>query len=214
MVRPYKCVIVANGSFPSSPVALEMMEKASVIVACDGAVEALHARGYSPDAIVGDMDSIPHLLRHLYADRIYVEEDQEENDLTKAVHYVQDSGEKDVLILGATGLREDHTLGNISLLADYALWMDHVEMLTDYGLFTPLLKSSVLKSWPGQQISIFAIYPEGEITVEKLRYPITNRVLTSWWQGSLNEALEDTFTIHLSPQARVIIFREIKKDCL
>ena len=45
--------------------------------------------------------------------------DQETNDLTKAVNYVKTLGFREVLILGATGRREDHTLGNISLLAQF-----------------------------------------------------------------------------------------------
>ena len=61
-------------------------------------------------------------------------EDQEINDLTKSVRFAHTQGYREVLILGATGLREDHTLGNISLLMDYAHLFKRVEMLSDYGL--------------------------------------------------------------------------------
>ena len=105
-------------------------------------------------------------------------------------------------------MREDHTLGNISLLMDYAHLFTRVEMLSDYGLFTPILKTTTFASYPGQQISIFVLYPEGEISTEGLRWPIRRRKLTSWWQGTLNEALGDQFTVTLSPDCRVIIYRE------
>jgi thiamine pyrophosphokinase len=104
-------------------------------------------------------------------------------------------------------MREDHTLGNISLLADYAPLFNRIEILTDYGLFTPLRQTTTLKSSPGQQVSLFALYPEGKITTENLRWPITNRLLTSWWQGTLNEALTDSFTVHLEGNGYVIVFR-------
>lgn len=207
MIRHYNCVVVANGSFPSSLLPLEMLKKASVIIACDGAVKTLHQNGFVPDAIIGDLDSIPVTMHELYTDRIHIDEDQESNDLTKAVMFARQSGEKEVLILGATGIREDHTLGNISLLADYAPLFNRVEILTDYGLFTPLQETSTLQSIPGQQISIFSLPPDGEITTDGLRWPITNRRLTSWWQGTLNEALGETFTIHMEPNARVIVYR-------
>jgi thiamine pyrophosphokinase len=186
-----------------------MLGKASVVIACDGAVEALHRQGFVPDAVVGDMDSLTPQMRQLYADRIYASEDQETNDLTKAVHHARASGEKEALIVGATGMREDHTLGNISLLATYAPLFDRVEMLTDYGLFTPLGQTTTLKSVPGQQVSLFALYPEGRITTENLRWPITNRLLTSWWQGTLNEALAESFTVRLEEGGCVIVFREL-----
>ncbi|MDH6303512.1 thiamine pyrophosphokinase [Parabacteroides sp. PF5-5] len=207
MQKQYNCVIVANGSFPTSSYALERLREASVIIACDGAVEALHTRDFTPSAIIGDMDSIPNELKQRYADRIHEDKGQETNDLTKAVQLACRLGEKAVLIVGATGLREDHTIGNISLLADYIEELDQVEMLTDYGLFTPIQETTTFESRPGQQVSLFALYPEGKITTEGLRWPITNRRIISWWQGSLNEALGDTFTIHIEANARVIVYR-------
>lgn len=206
MIIPYDCIVVANGSFPQATESLELLKNAPVIIACDGAVKNLHERGYIPNAIVGDLDSIPPELLRIYADRIHTVEDQEINDLTKAVRFAHASGYRKLLILGATGLREDHTLGNISLLLEYAPMFEQIEMLSDYGRFIPVLKSSTLPSTPGQQISIFSMYPCGEITTEGLRWPITRRRLTAWWQGSLNEALGSQFTLTLSPDAQLIIY--------
>ncbi|WP_099464465.1 thiamine diphosphokinase [Parabacteroides provencensis] len=206
MTVPYDCIIVANGSFPTTARPLELLHQTPIIIACDGAVQALYNRGLTPTAIIGDMDSIPLSLRELYADRIHIVENQEINDLTKSVFYAHEAGYKHILILGATGLREDHTLGNISLLLEHAPLFDRIEMLSDYGLFTPLTKTATLTSRPGQQISIFSMYPCGEISTEGLRWPIHNRKLTAWWQGTLNEALSDTFTITLTETARIIVF--------
>ena len=114
------CVIVANGRFPSAELPLRLLKEAKTIIACDGAVKTLYEKGIHPDAIVGDLDSIPAGLRERYADRIHHVEDQEINDLTKSVRFAHTQGYREVLILGATGLREDHTLGNISLLMEYA----------------------------------------------------------------------------------------------
>ena len=113
------CVIVANGRFPSAELPLRLLKEAKTIIACDGAVKTLYEKGIHPDAIVGDLDSIPAGLRERYADRIHHVEDQEINDLTKSVRFAHTQGYREVLILGATGLREDHTLGNISLLASF-----------------------------------------------------------------------------------------------
>lgn len=209
MIAPYNCIVVANGSFPCTALPMELLQKASVIVACDGAVQPLHERGISPTAVVGDMDSIPDQLRIVYADRLHHIIDQEINDLTKAVRYAHSIGEAEVLILGATGLREDHTLGNISLLMEYAPMFGRVEMLSDYGLFTPLLHSATLPSLPDQKISLFSLSPGGLLTTEGLRWPITNRRLTAWWQGTLNEAISSSFTLHLDDKAQVLVYRSL-----
>lgn len=201
-----RCVIVANGRFPQTERPLRELAAAPVVIACDGSVSPLEAAGILPAAIVGDLDSLPVSLQERYADRIHLVSDQEINDLTKAVRFAREAGYTDVLILGATGLREDHTLGNISLLAEYAPWFHSIEILSDYGRFVPLLQSTTLPCTPGQQISLFNLYPEGEITTEGLRWPITRRKLTAWWQGTLNEALGETFTVTLSAGAKVIVY--------
>lgn len=203
------CVIVANGRFPSAELPLRLLKEAKTIIACDGAVKTLYEKGYSSGRYRRRLGQ--HTLPacgERYADRIHHVEDQEINDLTKSVRFAHAQGYQEVLILGATGLREDHTLGNISLLMDYAHLFKRVEMLSDYGLFTPILETTTFASYPGQQISIFVLYPEGEISTEGLRWPIRRRKLTSWWQGTLNEALGDQFTVTLSPDCRVIIYRE------
>lgn len=207
MIAPYDCIVVANGSFPSAPLPLALLRQAKVIIACDGATEALHRHGFTPDAIIGDLDSLPPALARLYAGRIHRVVDQEINDLTKAVGFAREAGHPEVLILGATGLREDHTLGNISLLMEYALWFRRVEMVSDYGRFTPLTASATLESVPGQQVSLFSLVPEGELSTEGLKWPICKRRLTAWWQGTLNEAPGYEFTLTLSREARVIVYR-------
>lgn len=208
MLAPYDCLIVANGSFPASPAALDLLAKASVIIACDGAVKKLHQQGFVPTAIVGDLDSIPQTMRRRYADRLHQETEQDTNDLTKAVRFAVDSGQTEALIVGATGLREDHTIGNISLLLDYARLLDRVEILSDYALFTPLLSDGSLRSINGQQISIFTPRPGVEIVyTEGLRWPICRRTLDSWWQGTLNEALGETFSLSFSGDG-VIVCRQ------
>ena len=60
--------------------------------------------------------------------------DQETNDLTKSVHFCAYKTDEEIAIVGGTGYREDHTLGNISLLADY-MEAATVMMVTNYGIF-------------------------------------------------------------------------------
>ena len=108
MIAPYNCVVMANGRFQQTAIPLHLLHQASVVIACDGAVEALDKAGITPTAIVGDLDSIPSRFREQYADRIHIVEDQEINDLTKSVRFAHRSGQQEVLILGATGLRRPY----------------------------------------------------------------------------------------------------------
>jgi thiamine pyrophosphokinase len=68
-------------------------------------------------------------------------------------------------------------------------------MVTDTGTFTPLLKSSVVKSFPGQLVSVFSVNPETEITSKGLKYRLNNLKLRNWWVATLNEAEAETFEL-------------------
>lgn len=200
-------VIIANGRFPEHPVPLSYISEAEYIVCCDGAANDFITRGGVPNAIVGDCDSISKENRVRFADILHPDPDQETNDLTKSVRFCVENGRQDIVIVGGTGKREDHTIGNISLLADYEE-IARVIMVTDWGIFTPINSPMDFKSYKGEQVSIFAIDPE-ELTTHNLKYPVSGRVLTNWWQGSLNESLGDSFSIE--PEGRVIVFQGYKR---
>lgn len=199
--------IIANGDFPTRRELLEGLRAAERVVCCDGAFEKYlnwPVEGQRPPvAVVGDGDSLsPEVMRQARDEGVafvfYHVEEQEMNDLTKAVRHVMAEGQPArVDILGATGLREDHTLGNISLLAYYATQYPEVSfrMRTDYGDFLPVLGKAEIASRRGQQVSLFSLTPETPVSVTGLKWPIENRCLTQWWQGTLNEALGDSFGV-------------------
>lgn len=194
-------IILADGDFPVYPLALEWLDQCSCVVCCDGAANAYIRSGRVPDAIVGDGDSLLPEVRERYASLIHSESEQDTNDLSKAFRFCLSRERRDITIMGATGKREDHTIGNISLLADY-MELAEVKMMTDYGIFIPVEEDSVFCSYPGQQVSIFNMGSR-ELSAEGLAYPLS--AFTNWWQGTLNEAEGDSFTVHTD--GKVLVFR-------
>ena len=209
LIQNFKTIILANGNFPTHEIPFGFLNNAEQIICCDGAAESLLKIGLKPDFIIGDLDGITEEIKKQFADIILYRADQETNDLTKAVQFCIENNFKEITILGATGKREDHTLGNLSLLLDYAE-KTNVQMLTDDGIFAPLLKTSTLESYSGEQISIISLHPETVFTFHNLLYPVENRKLSSWWQGTLNEAVTDNFTVSFD-KGKVLVFREYHK---
>lgn len=197
-------VIVADGTFPQHEIPLGYLKNAKRIICCDGSAQNLVLAGMQPDAIVGDMDSLNDELAKRFADRIFMDKNQDINDLTKAVSWCSKMGYKDIVIVGATGKREDHTLGNISLIADY-MKIVNVIMVTDTGIFRPLLKSSAISCFTGQQVSIFSLDSETEVTSQGLHYPLNRTRITSWWCATLNEATGDSFSVEFN-NGRLIVY--------
>ena len=199
-------VILADGSFPEHDLPLEILRNAVRIVCCDGAAVSLVKAGMEPFAIVGDCDSLTEEIAAKYRDRIFPSEEQETNDLTKAVKWCAERGYNDLVILGATGKREDHTIGNISLLIDYSS-IARVRMVTDNGILIPVTESGLFDTEPGQQVSVFSIDPGTEITSSGLKYPLTGKKLRNWWEATLNEATGNQFSLQFSKGALILFLK-------
>lgn len=197
-------IILADGRFPSSQETITMLKNAKQIICCDGAADKLLAFGIMPNIVIGDLDSISPDTREQLKERLIKVEEQESNDLAKAFSYCMSQGLQDVCILGATGGREDHTLGNISLLADFAKLMPNIKMFTDHGIFFVAQESGAFSSFAGQQISIFSFDPEIKISSAGLKYPLNSLQLRRWWQASLNEASGDSFSLDFSGGTLII----------
>ena len=201
-------VILANGEFPEHDIPVGILRSASRIICCDGAAESLVNSGLELVAIVGDCDSLSSQVIEKFGNIIYRIAEQETNDLTKAVKWCSERGYNDIIILGATGKREDHTIGNISLLAEFAETVI-VKMITNTGIFHPLLKSAGFSSFKGQQVSIFSIDPKTEITSSGLKYPLVNKKPGNWWEATLNEATGESISIEFKG-GPLIIFMGFK----
>ena len=200
--KVYDAVIVAGGEFPTAPQPLEVLQSAPFVVCCDGAADSYIATGGVPDAIVGDGDSISAANREKYAHLLHVISEQETNDQTKAVRFLMERGKRRIAIVGATGRREDHTIGNISLLIEYARAGCDVRSFTDHGVFIPCNGTTTHKCCKGQQVSIFSITAKN-LSAKGLLYPIYD--FNNWWQGTLNECTGDEFTINANGEYLLFI---------
>lgn len=189
----FDAVVVAGGDFPTHAVPLTLVEQARMLVACDSAGEELIRRGYMPTAIIGDCDSMSQEFMTAHRNIIYKVEEQDYNDLTKATRFCVERGCRRIAYVGATGKREDHTLGNISLLDFYRREM-HIAalMATDHGVFLSASGTTELATFAGQQVSIFNLtcsHLEGD----GLRWQ--PYAFAAMWQGTLNEATGESITL-------------------
>ncbi len=201
-----KIVILANGLFPTAQRGLDLLKAADLLICCDGAADKLIAKGMSPHVIIGDMDSLSSEVSELYASLMIQSNDQESNDLTKAVHYCIEKGYPSVTILGATGLREDHTLGNISLMMEYYPRIE-VQIISDFGVFFLTQSGEQVPTFVGEKISFFSIDNRVRVSSTGLKYPLNDLQLSNWYRASLNEATADHFILNFESDLPLIVYR-------
>lgn len=198
----FDAVILANGDYPTAEIPLEILKNGSYIVCCDGSADRYISEGNIPNIIIGDGDSISIDNKELYKHLFVVDSDQETNDQTKAIKFLLSKGLRNIAIVGATGKRDDHSLGNIALLTEYANMGANIVTFTDYGVFIPCQNCKEFDCVAGAQVSIFNINAT-EFSSEGLKYPIYD--FKYWWQGTLNESLIGHFKIEAKGEYIIFI---------
>ena len=201
--------ILANGDFPRHPLALGALRSASRVVCCDGAADTLARRepDLVPAAVVGDFDSAGRAARRRYPASVFLHNpDQETNDLTKAFRLCQRRRWGRIVILGASGRREDHTLGNFALLADFSADAPGIRLVSDFGIAFAVRADARIRCGAGRAVSLFSFDPAQRLTSEGLEWPLRDLAPDTLWRATLNRAAADTFALRLARPSTVLVF--------
>ncbi|MBO5419844.1 MAG: thiamine diphosphokinase [Bacteroidales bacterium] len=216
-------VIICDGCFPKSAYPCYLIQTADFIICCDGALrkflknsKKIFGEDRLPDLVTGDMDTLSKALQKKYADIIVKVDEQEHNDQTKAVTWAVDNlGDGlDIFILGATGEREDHTIGNISLLMEYARRWDleqkeiSIQMISDHGTLFAISDTTEIDCGTGRRISIFSPDNSLKIKSEGLQWPTDDVVFDNWWKATLNRACSDRIRLTFSHPSIALIMMD------
>lgn len=194
MILKTPIVLLANGDFPKHTIPLKVLNRAKSIICLDGAVNKLINNNLKPTIIIGDLDSIDVKFKEEYSDIIIEILDQNQNDLRKALNWLNKKKCSDITIVGAAGLREDHTIGNIFSILDLELNFG-IKMITDFGIFRLMKKESTVKSFKGQPVSLFASSKRTKITTSGLKYDLNKASTPNLHSLTLNESTSDKFTV-------------------
>ena len=213
-------VIICDGAFPKTEYPRYLIRTADFTICCDGALrkfirnsKAIFGDDRLPDKVVGDMDSLSANLKAKYSDIIVQIDEQEHNDQTKAFRWALENleGISTITIIGATGQREDHTIGNISLLMEYARTYDlesmeiQLQMVTDHGVIFPVTDTTEFDCGIGRQISIFS--PDNSLRIKSsgLEWKTDEVVFDNWWKATLNRATQDRVRLEFSHRSIALV---------
>ena len=159
------------------------------------------------------MDSLSQSMKDKYSNIIVQIDEQEHTDQTKAFRWVLDnlSGIGSIHILGATGEREDHTIGNISLLMEYARTYDlddmgiTLEMVSDHSTIFAITDTYEMECGEGRKVSIFSPDNNLRIKSEGLEWPTDEVIFDNWWKATLNRASQDKVRLEFSHRSIALI---------
>ncbi len=170
-----KCVIFCAAAFDALAAPIV---PGDCVIAADGGLRHTQALSITPDAILGDFDSLGYTPA---ASQVFPVE-KDDTDAMLAVRRGLRLGFREFHLYGSLdGPRLDHTVANFQTLQFLA---DHgaVGYLIGLHYIVTVVKNGGLAFPPGLDgtISLFCLGPEAQgVTLEGLHYPLTNAILTS-----------------------------------
>ncbi len=191
-----KMLILCNGNPPSEHLFRKYRANSDLFIAADGGGNIALQFGNTPDVVIGDLDSFEGSENDSY--ELIFRPGQEANDLEKALDHAKDNQATHVHILGATGLRLDHTLKNLSVLKQYHDHFTELRIVDDFGEIRLVDNSFQEEIEIGTQVSLFPL--SGKVTgirTSGLKYPLENEALENGVRdGSSNEVVAQPVEIN------------------
>lgn len=146
------------------------------MIYCDGGLRHAAALGREADLIVGDFDS--HENPHAAAETIVLPHEKDDTDSYYAAKEALRRGYREFLLLGVSGARLDHTLGNLALL----LMLDEAGaralLVDDYAEMEIVSQEGARVSDRYPYFSLFNLDGSaGAVTVTGAKYPLQKAAL-------------------------------------
>ncbi|MBC8343310.1 MAG: thiamine diphosphokinase [Bacteroidetes bacterium] len=196
-------VILANGLFPTHLVPLTLLKDTKIILCIDGGYNQATKYGIQPDYIFGDMDSIQIQKDEFKGEWIELP-NQNKTDLEKTLDWCLVNEISEVVLLGATGLRDDMTLANHYILFDYFDKIN-LKMVTDHFTITCHRGHKSFNSSPGETLSLFAQRSGTVVSSTALHYPLDQFILDPSARAISNQSIGTTFSIDSSDP--ILVFK-------
>jgi thiamine pyrophosphokinase len=174
---PKRALIIANGESPKKLRLQSLVREATIVICADGGANIAMKAGITPDAIVGDLDSIhAEVLVKFRRVPTHEDRDDETTDLEKAIRWAIKAKIDHITVVGATGKRMDHSVGNLGVMAKY--FPDAViRFVDDAGEISYIGREITFEAKKGQVVSLIPLSRCEGIITKGLRYVLEGETL-------------------------------------
>ena len=194
-----KVLIVSGGEPPSEKLFGRVMRDfvPETIIAVDSGANALFKYKMVPDFVLGDFDSIDqtalvHYQNHSEVIRSPIEKDETDTEL--AIHKAVELNASEIIILGATGLRLDHTLGNIFLLKKVQGYDIACVLIDDKQEISLMKDKKEFFSMQGKTVSLITLTEKTtDILTEGFYYPLNGEILECGETRGISNIINDEY---------------------
>ncbi|MBO5656900.1 MAG: thiamine diphosphokinase, partial [Agathobacter sp.] len=195
--------IIVSGGTVCEEFALEWLRSHAYdcTIAVDKGMEFFFHQNLVPDYMMGDYDSAPtEVLEHFsHQDKVKIitlNPIKDDTDTEFALRQAIAMGASEITILGATGSRLDHVLGNIELLGIGLQEEVVIEMVDPHNRIRMIDKECVIarEGQFGQYVSILPVTPQVKgLTLEGFRYPLRDDTLEKFTSLGISNEIEEDY---------------------
>lgn len=200
-------IIVSGGNIGNEGLAL-LKEASSIysnIIAVDKGLEALNKLNIIPNYMIGDWDSIEKDILKKYEinkkiKMIKLNPEKDYTDTHMALKLAINIGSTNITIIGGTGTRIDHMIGNIHILKEAMEKGISCKIIDENNEIQLINKDvQILKDKKYKYISLIPLTDKVEgITLKGFKYSLTKESLTIGQSlGISNEQIEDIAKIEI-----------------
>ena len=184
-----RCVIVGGAEIRNYDRIKNLLRNDDYVIYCDCGLKHKEALGIAPDLIIGDFDSWEKPETDI--ETITLPTVKDDTDTVYAVKEAIKRGYDEFLLLGVSGGRLDHTLGNLSILLNLFKQGKKAEAVDDYSIITVVEEKPEFISGEFAFFSLLAIDGEAQgVTIRNAKYPLEDAVFTPDFPfGVSNEVL-------------------------
>lgn len=184
-----RCVIIGGADIGRYDRIRASLRSDDFYICCDSGLKHRAGLGIAPDLIVGDFDS--HADPHLSTETIVLPCEKDDTDTVFAVKEALSRGFQSFLLIGVTGGRLDHTLGNVSILLMLHARGIPAVALDDYSEMQIISDKPVPVEDRYAFFSLLNISGLARgVTIQNAKYPLLNAEITCEYQyGISNEVL-------------------------
>lgn len=184
------------------------------ILAADFGMNALYAAAVTPDIIIGDFDSADKKILAFFQqnkeiDFCTLNPEKDDTDTEFAIRESIRRGADSITIIGGTGTRLDHVLGNISLLGIGLEEGVRMELLDAHNRICMIDHSVTLKKKEQYGNYLSLIPYNGNVTgvtLKGLKYPLHDYTMGGFNSlGISNEIVDDEASIELTSGQLLVI---------
>ena len=208
--------LIVSGGEATDEFVEEVIKKGGfdVILAADSGMDFLYRTQILPDIIVGDFDSVEPKVLDFFREKEQIDicvlnPVKDDTDTEFAIREAIRRGATDITIIGGTGTRLDHVLGNISLLGIGLEEGVRMELLDAHNRIWMIDHSVTLKKKEQYGNYLSLIPYNGKVTgvtLKGLKYPLQDYTMGGFNSlGISNEIVDDEASIELTSGQLLVI---------